>query len=143
MSFEGKLAALPQASIEITDDGDAAFFGDAPICLQFADGTALHPGFWRLIKRGRVALTSFEHGQQYGTGAPVDARAMLRAELDGHPCTGVQVDGVTGDLVLRFADNLGLQVLKLTQGEDWEIYFADGGWLTSNLLFASDQREPQ
>jgi hypothetical protein len=138
MSFQARLAAIPQCFVEIADDGEPEHFGDAPICIHFEDTTTLYAAYWRLIKGGKVLRDSFDHRQQYGLPDPIDAVATLRAELAGHRCTAVRVDRSTGDLTLTFADDVSLRIFHFGGYEIWHINFPDGDFKYSNYAMDTD-----
>ncbi|MBX3217136.1 MAG: hypothetical protein KF850_34210 [Labilithrix sp.] len=100
--------------------------------IAFADGTKLDAQFWRLIKAGRPLVSIFDHRQRYGLPAPVDAIAMLRDELLDKLIEDATMDEVTGDLHLRFHENVMFQVFNFMAFEIWEVTFPDGTGELSN-----------
>ena len=137
-SFEAKLATIAQGRVLIEDDGEPAEAGQAPIRITFADATTLEAGYWRLITGGKATpWSSFDDRKQYGLPAPIDARQLLRKELSDHPCAGVRLDRMTGDLLLDFGECRCLQVLNFTGLEIWEVTFPDGTGEYSNFALQS------
>jgi hypothetical protein len=80
-------------------------------------------GPWRLIRDGRVEVTSEDDGQKFGLPAPVDATAIVREALTGKVVAKAEIHENTGDLVLTFADGTELQLLQMSGGyESWHLY---------------------
>lgn len=75
---------------------------------------------WRLLKDGRVAISSEDHLQQYGLPAPLDAAAVAADTLGSHPVVRVEIKEGTADLLLEFAGSLRLEFLPISSGyESW------------------------
>jgi hypothetical protein len=106
--------------------------GEASVVILFSDGTKLRADYWRVIKDGRASISSFDHKQQYGLPAPIDAVAALTKDLQGKLITDAQHDKETGDLLLWFTSNIKCQILNFTGYEIWEINFPDGTGEYSN-----------
>jgi hypothetical protein len=106
--------------------------GEASVVILFSDGTKLRADYWRVIKDGRASISSFDHKQQYGLPAPIDAVEMLTKDLQGQLITYAQHDKETGDLLLWFTNNIKCQILNFTGYEIWEINFPDGTGEYSN-----------
>jgi len=100
--------------------------------LHFSDGSTLVAEYWRVTRRGEASVSSFDHRQQYGLPAPIDAVHELQRQLEGKTVTEAQLDGETGDLIFRFNENVKVQMLNLTGYEDWEMRFPDGTGEYSN-----------
>jgi hypothetical protein len=71
-------------------------------------------------------LSSFDHGQQYGLPAKIDAFSQLEQLLHDKRVTDVLLEARTGDLLFEFAGDLELRVFNFTGYEVWEIHFPDG-----------------
>ncbi len=125
-TFGINLSRLSGNTVKVSDGGACPEPGQASVLIAFSDGTKLQGTFWRIIKDGKAYLSSFDHQQQYGLPAPIDAKAELSRELDGKSVIVAQMDKETGDLVFDFTDGLKLQVFSFTGYEIWTIYFADG-----------------
>lgn len=90
---------------------------------------------WRIVKDGRVVLTSGDHGHQFGLPAPVDAAARCTELLSKQSVAAVQLREATADLLIEFADGLRLEVIPDLVGyESWQLndpsgmsYVAQGG----------------
>jgi hypothetical protein len=105
--------------------------------IRFADGTKLEAQFWRVAKGGRPLVSIFDHRQQYGLPAPVDALRILRDELIGKQVLEAVMDETSGDLRFRFAGDLILEVFNFTGFEIWELRFPDGTGELSNYALAN------
>jgi len=102
------------------------------VALDFSDGTRIQAGYWRLIKAGKERVSSFDHEQKYGLSVSVDAVEILKRELENQAVVEATVDGETGDLHFRFADDVKVQVFAFSGYEVWEIRFPDGSAEYSN-----------
>lgn len=77
---------------------------------------------WRLIEQGRVAVSSEDHGQQFGLPAPVDAAREVLSRVAGRTVEAAAVASDSGDLMLRFPGGVHLQLLQLLSGyESWRL----------------------
>lgn len=140
-NFTTRLAALPGAVCAAVD---AVEFETPPTdsiyaigtLVHFEDRTKLSAQFWRLIQGRSSVVSSFDHRQQYGLPAPVDAIGMLREALIGRAVVDASMDEVTGDLRFDFAGDLVLEVFNFTAFEIWEITFPDGTGELSNYALA-------
>ncbi|HEY9679923.1 MAG TPA: hypothetical protein V6C76_18110 [Drouetiella sp.] len=109
--------------------------GQASIIITFFDNTVLHASFWRLIANGKATLSSFDHKQQYGLPAPIDAIANLQKDLDGRLLTALSLNKVTGDLLLCIeGEGEKLQVFNFSGYEIWTIRYPDGTRDFSNYV---------
>jgi len=83
--------------------------------------------FWRLIVRGRVAVSSDDHGHPLGLKAPTDSAERAHALLAAHRIERAMVRGETGDLILKFEHDVTLEILVTSAGyESWAVFFPDG-----------------
>ena len=94
--------------------------------VEFSDTTRLSAQFWRLMKDGRPLVSIFDHREQYGLPAPIDALQLADDELRGKEILDATMDATTGDLRFRFDGELILQVFNFTAFEIWEFRFPDG-----------------
>ncbi len=90
--------------------------------FRFDDGTVIGTeDSWRLIANGRIAITSEDHGHQFGLDSPVDAAAVVKAKTNGKTVGRTLVDNNTGDLTL-FMESTFLTFFCLSAGyEAWRI----------------------
>jgi hypothetical protein len=130
--LEKSLSNLKNGSVRVSATNDYPEPGLAWVQLLFVDGSKLRASYWRITKGGKAGLSSFDHKQQYGLPAPIDAIEALQEELQGKTLTEARLDRETGDLFLKFNDNVKLQVFNFTGYEVWEISFATGGGQYSN-----------
>jgi hypothetical protein len=100
--------------------------GMASVQLLFPDGSTLRAEYWRVMKNGKACMSSFDHRQQYGLPAPIDAISELEEQLRDKTVVDALLDAETGDLLFHFTDNIKFQVFNLSSYEVWEIHFADG-----------------
>jgi hypothetical protein len=88
--------------------------------FEFGPGVLGVDCLWRLVAGGRVALTSQDHGQQFGRPAPVDAYAESASLLRGRRVTAARLREDTADLVLEFDGGVLLEVVTDSSGyEPW------------------------
>jgi hypothetical protein len=95
------LASLQGASLENVPDLEAAGvwrFG-------FTSGWLTVECAWRAVSTGRIVLGSEDHGQKFGLPEPVDAVSRVLALLGKKTVVGVEIDSLTSDLSIQFADD--------------------------------------
>jgi len=103
--------------------------------FRFSDNAWLRTGcLWRLLRNGRISLTSNDHGQSFGLTQPIDAVLLVTASFAGKDVSSIGWDDETADLGLSLNDELFLQVIPDSSGyEAWELhiegrhYIAQGG----------------
>ena len=132
-NFDRSLFNLKNGSVSVSVSNAYPETGKASVQLQFANGSKLRADYWRVIKKGRAGISSFDHQQQYGLPAPLDSIRELQDELQNKMVIDAQLDKETGDLLFQFSDNIKLQVLNVTGYEVWEIHFPDGTGEYSNF----------
>lgn len=90
--------------------------------FTFADDVAVVcPCLWRIIERGRIVLTSNDHGQQFGLPAPIDGAEEGKKRLAEKRITVVSIRRETGDLAITFSEETVLEILTDSAGyEGWE-----------------------
>jgi hypothetical protein len=130
--FDESLSNLKNTSVRVSATNAFPEAGTASVQLLFADGSELRASYWRVTKDNRAVLSSFDHQQQYGLPAPIDAIKGLQEQLQDKTVSDVRLDRETGDLRFQFTDNIKLQVFNFTGYEVWEISFATGGGEYSN-----------
>ncbi len=92
---------------------------------------------WRLITADGIAVTSEDHGHQFGLPAPVDAAQVVKACIQDKTVERFELDDRTGDLCLHFGMT-AIQFVTLSAGyEGWRTGHGDqqvicmgGGHLT-------------
>ena len=90
---------------------------------------------WRIIRDGRIALSSDDHGQKFGLPAHIDATAAATALLAPASISAVQLREGTADLFIDFVGGLRLEIIPFSSGyEGWqagdpsgEQFIAQGG----------------
>jgi hypothetical protein len=60
--------------------------------FEFGGATLAVDCLWRVMANGNVALTSRDHGQQFGRPAPMDACAAVGSLLQGRRLVEVRLD---------------------------------------------------
>lgn len=123
------LSAFEQASLGRTCDvqrreTDWVFaFGQKPDgCVIVTDS------LWRIVKDGRIALTSEDDNQSFGLPAPLDAQQACRALLDDTHAVSVRVAPVTADVTIQFERDARLEIISSSLGyESWQAYFRHAG----------------
>jgi hypothetical protein len=105
----------------------------ASIILGFVSGERLRGAYWRVVGSGApMRLSNFDHLQQYGLLAPIDAIQELQELLRGRLLSKASLEERTGDVVLDFDGDVSLQLLNVSGYEVWEFYFTDGDGAWSN-----------
>jgi hypothetical protein len=78
---------------------------------------------WRIVTQGRVALTSQDHGHQFGLPAPIDAVARYTELFSKRRVSAVELRDDTVDLLIEFTDDLRLEVMPDSAGyESWQLH---------------------
>jgi hypothetical protein len=131
-NFDKSLSKLKNRSVSVSASNQyPEQAGEASVQLAFADGSKLRADFWRVTKDGRAGISSFDHQQQYGLPAPIDAITELRAQLQDKTVNDAKLDE-SGDLLFEFSGNIKFRVFNFTAYEAWEIHFPDGTGEYSN-----------
>jgi Family of unknown function (DUF6188) len=96
--------------------------------LTFAPGGSLRTeSLWRIVAGGRIALSSSDHLQRFGLGAPIDAQQEALNILGTATIAEALLDSDTGDLTLTFESGVRLQFVNASSGyEGWEAVTPDG-----------------
>jgi hypothetical protein len=90
--------------------------------FEFGAGALAVDCLWRLIERGRLRLTSEDHGHQYGLPAPLDAYVEAEVILRGRQVTAWRFRDGTADLILEFEGDVQLEVIATSSGyEPWNL----------------------
>jgi hypothetical protein len=99
--------------------------------FRFGDGTEVRADSpWRLIRGGRIVLSSEDHGQWYGLPQPVDAEAVCSSMICGTAVQSAEVREGTADIVVLFESGDRLEIVPLSSGfESWQIA-GPGGLMT-------------
>jgi hypothetical protein len=133
--LEQSLQKLKGCSVQVTESNAyPPEIGEASVVILFSDGTKLRSDYWRVIKGGRASISNFDHKQQYGLPARIDAVELLANDLHRQLVTDAQHDKETGDRLLWFSNNIKCQILNFTGFEIWEINFPDGTGAYSNYV---------
>jgi|SRR5437762_4202415 len=91
--------------------------------FQFGAATLAVDTLWRVIANGRVALTSRDHGHQFGLPAPVDAYAEAVSLLRGRQVVDVRLAQGSADLVVEFDGGQRVEILTDSSGyEPWTLH---------------------
>jgi hypothetical protein len=131
-NFEQSLLNLKNSPVHVFHTNAHLEAGMAPVQLGFVDGSKIHMEYWRLIIDGKAGLSSFDHLQQYGLPAPIDAIKQLQLELENKTVIEVRLEKETGDLLFQFTGNTKLQIFNFTGYETWDVSFPDGTGEYSN-----------
>ena len=77
---------------------------------------------WRLIHKGSIAVSSDDHGQQFGLAAPIDAAAAATSLLAGSVVRHVEVQVGTADLFIDLDGGSRLEIIPFSSGyESWQV----------------------
>jgi hypothetical protein len=131
-SLQDALSELVMSSVVVSPGNGFSGPGEASVSLLFINGTRLQAEYWRLIENGAASYSSFDHQQEYGLPATIDAVEELRNRLSGKTVIDALHDRETGDLVFKFTGNTKLQILNVTGYEIWELRFPSGAVEYSN-----------
>jgi hypothetical protein len=131
-SLDKFLSDLTRVSVQVSAGNGYPEPGCASLALLFANGTKLQANYWRLIDDRKVGISSFDHQQQYGLPAPIDAIRELQELIQDKFVIDARLDGETGDLIFNFDGNIKLQIFNFTGYEVWEITFPNGAVEHSN-----------
>jgi hypothetical protein len=90
---------------------------------------------WRIIKSGRIILSSKDHGQKFGLPVHIDAAAKSKEILAGRVVETFRVREATADITIEFDGDCFLEIIPDSSGyESWQVneptgvhYFAQGG----------------
>ncbi len=132
VSLQQKLQSLNSCGARVSENHGHTGNGEASVNITFSDGTKLRADYWRVSKNGGALFSSFDHRQQYGLPAPMDAISCLKDEVQTATIIEARHDLEAGDLLFAFSNGLKLQVLNLSGYEIWEITFPDGTGEYSN-----------
>jgi hypothetical protein len=124
--FDKSLSNLKNGPVSVSASNAYPAVGAASVLLAFANGSMLRADYWRVIKEGKVVMTSFDHEQQYGLPAPIDAITELQGQLQDRILIDATLERESGDLLFEFSDNIKFRVFNFTCYEVWEIHFPDG-----------------
>lgn len=129
-NFDDSLSGLLGLQVNVSPDLSEP--GNGAISLSFSNGAVLTAAYWRVVENSRAGISSFDHEQQYGLPAPLDAIKMLHDALAERQVYSASLDHSTGDLLFGFAGGLSLQIFNFTGYEIWHIAFPDGTGEYSN-----------
>ena len=77
---------------------------------------------WRVIKDGRIVLSSEDHGQRFGHPQPIDAESECKELIENRLIESISVSDETRDLKIEFGKGLRLEIIPLSSGyESWQI----------------------
>jgi hypothetical protein len=125
-NFKKWVSNLKNGSVCVSTTNAYPQAESASVRLLFADGSKLQADYWRIIKGGKARISSFDHQQQYGLPAPLDAIMEAQKELRDKTVTDVHLDAETGDLLFQFTEGVKFQAFNFTGYEVWDISFPDG-----------------
>jgi hypothetical protein len=131
-NFDQSLSDLTHAPVHVSAGNGYPEPGCASLALLFANGTRLQANYWRLINNGQGGISSFDHQQQYGLPAQIDAIRELQELIQNRFVIDARLDRKTGDLIFNFEGNIELQIFSFTGYEAWEINFPNGAGEYSN-----------
>lgn len=99
--------------------------------MEFSGGLSLYVEcLWRVIFKGRIYISSSDHGHTFGNEKTVDAPSLLREVVASSPITETVLAPVTSDLTLQFSNNAELQLIVASTGyESWSLTLEDGSQL--------------
>jgi len=132
-TFDNSLSNLKNGSVRVSAVNAQAAPGKASALLLFANGTRLRADQWRLIKKGREPISSFDQPEESTPAA--NAIGKLNEQLQDENVNTATLDRETGDILFQFSGNIRLQVFNVAGYEAWEIRFPDGTFEFSTYVF--------
>ena len=132
-TFDKSLRNLKNGSVRVSAVNAQAAPGKASALLLFANGTRLRADQWRLIKKGREPISSFDQLEESTSAA--NAIGKLNEQLQDENVNTATLDRETGDILFQFSSNIRLQVFNVAGYEAWEINFPDGTFEFSTYVF--------
>jgi hypothetical protein len=119
-TFANSLIGARLKSAERLEHGYYAF--------MFSNGAALVvPSLWRIISDGQIVLCRDDYGHQYGLPAKIDCIAEVIKRLGEKAITAITIQPDTSDLILRFGNDLRLEIISDSSGyEGWRFSGVDG-----------------
>ena len=117
--------------------------------FDFDGGLLAVDCLWRIVGESRVALTSSDHGQQFGLPSPINACVEAERLLRDHRVTAVNIRAATADLILVFESGYQLEIVADSSGyEPWNftapgihLVAVGGGGIADFSPSASDASE--
>lgn len=84
--------------------------------------TVATESLWRLLEKGRIVVTSEDHGQQFGLPEPVDAAERVAGSTVHRTVEAAGISPSSGDLTIEFSGRAHLQLLQTSSGyESWRL----------------------
>lgn len=82
---------------------------------------------WRLLRKGKIRVSSEDHNQKYGLPAPIDAAAEANKLLGDVRIITASVRHGTSDLIVNCEGELTLEVTPFSSGyEAWQLSTPEG-----------------
>lgn len=83
---------------------------------------------WRLLEQGSIRVSSDDHEQQFGLPQRIDSGAVAASVLARSAVTNVEIREGTADLLLRFENDIQLEIIPFSSGyESWSVASPSGG----------------
>lgn len=107
---------------------EVKFLAPSSWSFRFGEGLEIRADcVWRLVIGGHIALSSEDHGQQYGLPSPVDAEVQCRSLIVQVKIERAEVREDTRDIVIGFSSGSRLEILPISSGyESWQLAGPDG-----------------
>lgn len=100
----------------LTQESDSA-----NVCIAIEGGAKIYSSYWRLLIKKGERLSSFDHKQQYGLPAPINAVEELKNKVVGASINEIKYVEESDDIELSFLNNLKLQIFNFSGYEAWEL----------------------
>jgi hypothetical protein len=82
---------------------------------------------WRLLRNGKIRVSSEDHNQKYGLPAPLDAATEANKLLRDAHIIAASVRHGTSDLIVNCEGEIVLEVMPFSSGyEAWELSTPQG-----------------
>lgn len=113
--------------------------------LRFADGIYIvTESPWRFLTLDGIAVTSEDHGHQFGLPAPVDAAERVLASVSNSLVVAACITRPAADLILNFGGGAYLQFFQMSSGyEAWRRFvYGEQIICTGGGIVSFDSPEP-
>lgn len=132
LDLEDRLKELLRSSVAKAESEEGV--GNGPgLSIFFSTGDCIRSSYWRILGDS-FRISSFDHDMRYGNDSKINAVAEAEKVLLKQVIASVSFDKASGDICLRFENNIRMEIFNFTSHEAWEIEFKDGTGQYSNYV---------
>lgn len=85
--------------------------------FHFSNEISFYPSeFWRVTEKHFTIMVSFDHGHKFGHPKPLNLVESLSELIVNKILLEIKVDKYSGDLTLRFTDDIEIQIYPTSSG---------------------------